>query len=80
MLSELEGLQKLSFPTRVMLRFRGHMKLYIWISVASALAAIVWYLELPLVVLPGLLFVTFLASGGRTFPKVFLRTFYRDLM
>lgn len=47
---------------------------------ASALAAIVWYLELPLVVLPGLLFVTFLASGGRAFPKVFLRTFYRDLM
>lgn len=80
MLSELEGLQKLSFPTRVMLRFRGHMKLYIWISVTSALAAIVWYLELPLVVLPGLLFVTFLASGGRTFPKVFLRTFYRDLI
>lgn len=80
MFSELDGLKKLSFPTRVMLRLRGRMKLYFWISVASALAAVVWYFELPLVVLPGVLFVTFLASGGRTFPKVFFRTLCRDLM
>lgn len=52
---------------------------YIWSAVIAALAAVVWYLGLPVVVFPALLFVAFLASGGRNFPKVFFRTILRDL-
>lgn len=53
--------------------------LYIWSAVVAILAAVIWYCRLPLVVFPALLFVTFLASGGRNFPKVFFGTILRDL-
>ena len=53
---------------------------YFWAAVVASLAAIVLYCQLPVIVFPALLFVIFLASGGRNFPKVFFRTILRDLM
>lgn len=53
--------------------------LYIWCALIAAYAAMILYLRLPMVVFPAFLFITFLASGGRNFPKVFFRTILRDV-
>ena len=37
------------------------------------------YFKLPFSLVPVLLFGAFLASGGKSFPRIFFRTFFRDL-
>lgn len=73
-------LKKLSFPSRAVRHIRGQKMVYFWAAVVASLATIVLYCQLPFIVFPALLFVAFLASGGRNFPKVFFRTILRDLM
>lgn len=80
MFPDPDCLKKLSLPARVVRHIRGRKMLYIWSAVVAGLAMGVWYCQLPLVVLPVLLFLAFLASGGRKFPKVFFRTILRDVM
>ena len=50
-----------------------------WSLVIAFLLGIVHYFNLSWLAFFGLLFVAFLASGGPTFPRVFFRTFYRDI-
>ena len=52
---------------------------YIWPAVIAIIAAAVYYCGFPLVLFPVLLFAVFLASGGKSFPRVFFRTVVRDL-
>lgn len=73
-------LKQLSFPTRAIRHFRGRKMVYTWAALVVSFAAVVLYCQLPLIVFPALLFVAFLASGGKNFPKVFFRTILRDLM
>lgn len=80
MFPDPDCLKKLSLPARVVRHIRGRKMLYIWSAVVAGLAMGVWYCQLPLVVLPALLFLAFLASGGRKFPKVFFRTILRDVI
>lgn len=53
---------------------------YTWAALVVSFAAVVLYCQLPLIVFPALLFIAFLASGGKNFPKVFFGTILRDLM
>lgn len=80
MFRDPDCLRKLSFPARVIRHMRRCKMFYIWSAVVAAIGVTVWYFRLPLVAFPGLLFLTFLASGGRNFPRVFFRTILRDLM
>lgn len=73
-------LKQLSLPTRVIRHFRGRKMVYTWVALVVSFAAVVLYCQLPLIVFPALLFIAFLASGGKNFPKVFFRTIVRDLM
>ena len=78
----LEGtycLKKLSFPTRVVRHLKSRKMYYTWAAVVASFAVIVVYFQLPFIVFPVLLFLAFLASGGKDFPRVFFRTILRDI-
>ena len=47
--------------------------------VVAGIAFLAYFTKLPLFLVPVLLFVAFLASGGKSFPRIFFRTFFRDL-
>lgn len=52
---------------------------YAWAVIVAGISFLVYYTQLPWVVFPALLFGAFLASGGKSFPRVFFRTVMRDL-
>ena len=52
---------------------------YTWTVVVAGISFLVYFTKLPFSVVPVLLFGAFLASGGKSFPRIFFRTFFRDL-
>ena len=52
---------------------------YTLAAVVAGISLLVYYIQLPWVLFPVLLFGVFLASGGKSFPRVFFRTVLRDL-
>ena len=52
---------------------------YTWAVIVAGISFLVYYSRLPWILCPVLLFGTYLASGGRSFPRVFFRTVLRDL-
>lgn len=51
---------------------------FFWAAVVTSISFLLFYNPLPCVVVLVLLFSAFLASGGRSFPRVFFRTALRD--
>ena len=52
---------------------------YTWPVIVAGISFLIYYKRLPWVLFPVLLFGVFLASGGKSFPRVFFRTILRDL-
>lgn len=52
---------------------------YTWAVIVAGISFLAYYRRLPWTLFPILLFCTYLASGGRSFPRVFFRTVLRDL-
>ncbi|KAJ7372273.1 hypothetical protein OS493_019717 [Desmophyllum pertusum] len=52
---------------------------YTWAVIVAAISFLLYYSKLPWFLFPILLFGAFLASGGKSFPRVFFRTVVRDL-
>ena len=52
---------------------------YTLAAVVAGISLLVYYIQLPWILVPVLLFGVFLASGGKSFPRVFFRTVLRDL-
>ena len=52
---------------------------FTWAVVVAGISFLAYFTKLPLFLVPVLLFVAFLASGGKSFPRIFFRTFFRDL-
>ncbi|XP_015765840.1 PREDICTED: long-chain fatty acid transport protein 4-like isoform X2 [Acropora digitifera] len=52
---------------------------FIWAAVVASIAFLLHYTQLPWLLFPVLWFAAFLASGGRSFPRIFFRTALRDL-
>lgn len=52
---------------------------YTWPVIVAGISFLIYYKRLPWVLFPVLLFGAFLASGGKSFPRVFFRTILRDL-
>lgn len=52
---------------------------YTWAVVVAGVAFLTHYTKLPWVLFPVLLFGVFLASRGKSFPRIFFRTVLRDL-
>lgn len=52
---------------------------YTWAAVVAGISFLLYYTHLPWVLFPVLLFGAFLASGGKSFPRVFFRTAIRDV-
>ena len=52
---------------------------YTLAAVVAGISLLVYYIQLPRILVPVLLFGVFLASGGKSFPRVFFRTVLRDL-
>ncbi|KAJ7372265.1 hypothetical protein OS493_019709 [Desmophyllum pertusum] len=52
---------------------------YTWAAIVAAISFLLYYSKLPWFLFPILLFGAFLASGGKSFPRVFFRTVVRDL-
>lgn len=52
---------------------------FIWAAVVASIAFPLHYTQLPWLLFPVLWFAAFLASGGRSFPRIFFRTALRDL-
>ena len=77
--SHIDIFKKLSFPSRILKHFRVNKMLYVWVFVIASLYVLVGWLGLPWILYPILLFIAFLASGGRKFPKVFFKTILRDI-
>lgn len=51
---------------------------FFWAAVVTSISFLPLYTHLPWVIVPFLLFAAFLASGGKSFPRVFFRTALRD--
>lgn len=51
---------------------------FFWAAVVTIISFLPLYTHLPWVIVPVLLFAAFLASGGKSFPRVFFRTALRD--
>ena len=52
---------------------------YTWTVVVAGISFLVYFTKLPFSLVPVLLFGALLASGGKSFPRIFFRTFFRDL-
>lgn len=52
---------------------------YTWPVVVAGISFVIYYTRLSWLLFPCLLFGAFLASGGKSFPRVFFRTILRDL-
>ena len=52
---------------------------YTWAVVVAGVAFLTHYTKLPWVLFPVLLFGVFVASRGKSFPRIFFRTVLRDL-
>ena len=52
---------------------------FTWAVVVAGIPFLAYFTKLPLFLVPVLLFGAFLASGGKSFPRIFFRTFFRDL-
>ena len=50
-----------------------------WAVVVAGISFLAYFTKVPLFLVPVLLFGAFLASGGNSFPRIFFRTFFRDL-
>lgn len=80
----LEAGQLYSYPkhtttSKIIEKFNEMTGCVGWGLVFLSIAYLVYYFSLSWIVFPVILFVVFLASGGPSFPKVFFRTFCRDL-
>ena len=51
---------------------------FFWAAVVTSISFLPLYTHLPWIMVPFLLFAAFLASGGKSFPRVFFRTALRD--
>ena len=52
---------------------------YTWTVLVAGISFLVYFTKLPFSLVPALLFGAFLASGGKSFPRIFFRTVFRDL-
>ena len=52
---------------------------YTWAAIVAGISFLAYYRRLPWALCPVLLFGAYLASGGKSFPRVFFRTVLRDL-